>query len=95
MVICTSAPLLRILLCNVVSHVAITESYGQAVVDELVRDAFCLHGRTHSHPFVRAVLGTEDRWIHILWIKTHDEILMSMARSSSRSGRKSIVDRSP
>ena len=95
MVICTSAPLLRILLCNVVSHVEITESYGKNVVDELVRDAFCLHGRTHSsHLFVRTVLGTEDRWMHILWTKTHNEILMSMVRSSSSSGRKSSEDSS-
>ena len=40
MVICTSAPLLRILLCNVFSHDEITESYGHDVVDELVRYVF-------------------------------------------------------
>ena len=63
----TSAPLLWILLCEVVSHVEIIESYEQAVVDELVRDAFRLHGGSHSsHPFGRAVLGAEDRRMHIL-----------------------------
>ena len=67
MPICTSAPLLGILLCEVVSHVEVIESYKQAVVDELVRDAFRLYRSTHSsHPFRRAVLGAEDRRMHIL-----------------------------
>ena len=67
MPICTSAPLLRILPCEVVSHVEIIESYEQAVVDELVRDAFRLYGSPHSrHPFRRTVLGAEDCRMHIL-----------------------------
>ena len=67
MPICTSAPLLGILLCKIVSHVEVIESYEQTVVDELVRDAFRLHGSAHSsHPFGRAVLGAEDRRMHIL-----------------------------
>ena len=67
MPICTSAPLLGILLCEVVSHVEVIESYEQAVVDELVRNALRLHGSTHSsYPFGRAVLGSEDRRMHIL-----------------------------
>ena len=52
MPICTSAPLLGILLCEVVPHVEIIEFNKQAVVDELIGDAFRLDGSTHPrHPF--------------------------------------------
>ena len=67
MPICTSAPLLGILLCEVVPHVEIIEFNKQAVVDELVCDALRLHGGSHPrHPFRRTVLGAEDCWMHIL-----------------------------
>ena len=67
MPICTSAPLLGVLLCKVISHVEIIETNKQTVVDECVCDAFRLHGSTHpSHPFRRAVLRAEDCRMDIL-----------------------------
>lgn len=43
MPIFTSAPLLRICLCQIVPHVEITELDDNTVIDDLVGDAFRLH----------------------------------------------------